>query len=420
MIPSVSRRRFLFLASLASASGLLAACSQAAAPTPTTAPVAAQPTTPPAAAPTAPAAAKPTTAAAPAGAAPAGAAAPTTAPTVTGSAPPPVAKPGQAVPKDDPRIATLYEAAKKEGKVSWWDQHEQSVAQKFIDAFQKQFPGVNVEFFEGTQDVLKARSIQEARAGKVSFDFTDTGQNYTDFKSVGIVDNNTNFSDLLALAGVDPTFIVDGTYSPEFTVVGAAYNTDQVKEEELPKDWEGFTNPKWKGQLAVEARLRPFVYGTQFLGGQDAVVDLLKRLKENNPRPTDGDTKSQGLLVAGEFPVLVGAYLQRIIMMNNKPWGFVPLKEVFSTVPRQGYVVPATAPHPNAGKLYMWWFMGPEGQALTDAERFKGNPAPGTGTGPSKWLEDHKMTVQFAPIEYDLNYDKYLRVYLDALGLPVT
>jgi hypothetical protein len=68
----------------------------------------------------------------------------------------------------------------------------------------------------------------------------------------------------------------------------------------------------------------------------------------------------------------------------------------------------------------MWWFMGPEGQALTDTERFKGNPAPGTGSGPSKWLEEHHMTVRFAPIEYDLNYDKYLRKYLEALGLPVT
>ncbi len=30
------------------------------------------------------------------------------------------------------------------------------------------------------------------------------------------------------------------------------------------------------------------------------------------------------------------------------------------------------------------------------------------------------MAVRFAPIEYDLNYDKYLRKYLEALGLPVT
>src|SRR5207302_8778524 len=177
---------------------------------------------------------KPTTP--PAAAAATAAPKPTTAPVVLAtSVPPPLAKPGVAVPKDHPTIAALYDAAKKEGKVSWWDQHDQAVAQKFIDAFQKQFPGVSVEFFEGTQDVLKARSIQEARAGKVSFDFIDTGQNWTDYGVNKIVDSSTDFKDLLALAGVDPTFIVDGTYSPEFTVVGSAYNTDLVQEEELPK-----------------------------------------------------------------------------------------------------------------------------------------------------------------------------------------
>jgi len=349
------------------------------------------------------------------------AAAPTTAPVVVPTAvPPPAAKPGQAVPKDHPAIAALYDAAKKEGKVSWWDQHDQLVAQKFVDAFQKQFPGVTVEFFEGTQDVLKARSIQEARAGHVSFDFIDTGQNWLSYQDANIVDAKTDFTDVLTMAGVDKTFIVEGTYSPEYVVYGSAYNTELVKVEELPDNLDGFSDPKWKDQLAIEARLRPYVYGTPFLGGEDQVVEMLQRLKDNNPRPTDGDTKSQGLLVAGEFPVLIGAYLQRLIMMKNKPWGFVPFKEVWSSVPRQGYIVPNGAPHPNAGKLYMWWFMGPEGQALTDTERFKGNPAPGTGTGPSKWLEEHHMSVRFSPIEYDLNYDKYLRKYLEALGLPVT
>jgi iron(III) transport system substrate-binding protein len=407
-----SRRRFLELLGLASGAGLLAACAQPTpAPSPTTPPAAAaKPTSPPAA----PA---PTTAptAAPKPAAPAATTAPVAAPT-----PPPLAKPGVAVPKDSPNIASLYDAAKKEGVVSWWDQHESSVAEKFSTAFKQAFPAVDVEFFEGTQDVLRARSIQEARAGKVTFDFIDTGQNWLPYKDATIVTDKTEFTDLLVSAGVDKQFIVDGTYSPEFNVYGSAYNTDLVKEADLPDTLDGFSDPKWKGQLAIEARLRPYVYGTPFLGGEDKVAEMLGRLKANNPRPTDGDTKSQGLLVAGEFPVLIGAYLQRYIMMKDKPWGFVPFKEVWSNVPRQGYIVPNGAPHPNAGNLFMWWFMSPEGQKLTDELRFKGNPAPGTGTGPAKFLEERKMTVKFAPIEFDLNYDKYLRKYLDALGLPVT
>jgi iron(III) transport system substrate-binding protein len=399
----------LYLVGAFSGGGLLAACSQASPPSPT-----AVPTTAPAAKPTAP----------PATQAPAAQAAPVAAPTVAPAAapttaPPPAPKIGQAVPKDHPTIAALYDNAKKEGKLSWWDQHEQDIAQQFIDAFRTQFPGVDVEYFEGTQDVVQARAVQEARAGHVSFDFMDTGQNWGTFADVGIVDDKTDFTDLLTLAGIDKQFIVNGTYSPEFNVYGCSYNTDMVKAEELPTTWDGFLEPKWKGQLAVETRLRPFVYGTPFLGGEDGVVAMLQKLQANDVRPTDGDTKSQTLLVGGEFPILIGAYLQRLINMQGKPWGFVPLDTVFSNEPGPGYMVPNGAPHPNAGKLFLWWFMSPEGMGLTDKLRFKGNPAPGTGTGPSKYLQDHHQTVKFAPREYEDNYSMYMKKYQAALGLPV-
>jgi iron(III) transport system substrate-binding protein len=391
---TTTRRRFLGVFVLTTAGGVLAACSQGAS-------VASPPTTAPA----------PTTASlAP------------TAPTTASLAPTAttVARTGQAVPNDHPTIAALYEAAKKEGKLSWWDAHDQAQVQKFAAAFNKHFPNIEVEYLQAPTDVTRTRAVQEARAGRVSFDLVNTGENWPAYKDAGIVDAKTDFTNLLLLAGVDAQFIIEGTCAPEFNVYGSAYNTNLVKAEDLPDHLDGFSDPKWKGQLAIEARLRPYVYGTSFLGGEDKVVDMLRRLKANNPRPTDGDIKSQTLLIAGEFPVLIGAYLQRYISMKGKPWGFVPFKEVWSNSPRQGYVVPNGAPHPNAGKLFMWWLVGPEGQALTDKERFKGNPAPGTGTGPSKWLEEHRMGVRFAPIEYDLNYDKYLRKYLEALGLPVT
>jgi iron(III) transport system substrate-binding protein len=407
MTALTSRRRFLYLVGIFSGGGLLAACSQASPPSPTAAP-----TTAPAAKPTAPAATQ-APAAAPT-------AAPTAAPAVVATAvPPPATRVGQAVPKDHPTIAALYDAAKKEGKLSWWDQHEQDIAQQFIDAFHTQFPDVGVDYFEGTQDVVQTRAVQEARAGHVSFDFMDTGQNWASFADAGIVDDKTDFTDILTLAGIDKQFIVNGTYSPEFNVYGCSYNTEMVKVEELPTTWDGFLDSKWKSQLAVETRLRPFVYGTPFFGGEDAVVAYLQKLQANDIRPTDGDTKSQTLLVGGEFPILIGAYLQRLINMQGKPWGFVPLDTVFSNEPGPGYMVPKGAPHPNAGKLYMWWFMSPDGIALTDKLRFKGNPAPGTGTGPSKYLEEHHQIVKFAPREYEDNYDTYMKKYQGALGLPV-
>jgi ABC-type Fe3+ transport system substrate-binding protein len=157
------------------------------------------------------------------------------------------------------------------------------------------------------------------------------------------------------------------------------------------------------------------------MGGEEAVVEYMKKLKEQNPRMVMGNTATDTLLVAGEFPIAIGTYLQNLVKFKpkNLPWDFVPLEEVYTNQPGPGYTVHAQAPHPNAGRLFMYWFVGPEGTKMVDQERFKGNPLPGSGSGPSKILEENKMTLKISPLEYELNYKKYEAKYLEALGLPV-
>jgi iron(III) transport system substrate-binding protein len=386
---------------------LLAACGQQT-PAPATQTVVDK-AAPPTAAPP-----KPTAAAAAPTTAPAPAAAPTVAPAAPTTAPKPAAA---ATGKDSPVIQQLYEAAKKEGKVVWWDQHAQDVAEQYIVEFKKLFPGIDVEYFEATQDVLLTRTVAEARAGRVAYDVQDSGQNYPSYKELGLITDNTQ---IFQIAGADPSNIVEGTCNPEWNVYGCSYNTDVIKESELPRNWAGWLEPKWKGQIAIETRLRPFVYGTPFMGGEEKVTEYLSKLKANDPIHTSGDTKSQTLVAAGEYPVLIGAYLQRLVNMKGKPWGFVPLEEVYSNAPGPGYSVPEKAAHPNAGRVFLYFLNSPEGVALIDRLRFKGNPLPGTGTGPSKFLEERKMTLKVAPPEIELEYSKFERKYAAALGLPVT
>ncbi|MFN0073652.1 MAG: ABC transporter substrate-binding protein [Chloroflexota bacterium] len=382
-----NRRQFLRIMALGSGSALLAACSQS--PTPSVAPTAAP--------------AKPTTApAAPAQQAPAVPAA--------GSA---TSAPAAAAFSVD----ALYDAAKKEGKVVWWDQHEARVAQKFIDGFKAKYPGVDVEYFEASLDELRPRAVAEARADRISLDVIDTGQNFIPYKEAGLTSDNT---DVIEAAGIPRAEIYEGTYSPEWTVYIASYNPNLVKAEEAPTSWDALLDPKWKGKLALETRLRPFVYGTPFMGGEDKVAEYLGKLKEQNPRFTKGNTDTDTLLVAGEFSIAIGTYLHNYqkFKARNQPWDFAPIAEVYSNVPGPGYTVPSKAPHKNAGRLFLHWFVGPEGVKIMDAERFKGNPQPGTGTGQSKLLQEKNMTVKLSPIEYELNYSKYESRYLGALGLP--
>ena len=342
------------------------------------------------------------------------AAAPTTAPAAAAVAPKPAAA---ATGVNSPLIQGLYAEAKKEAKLVWWDQHAQDVAEQYIVEFKKMFPGIDVEYFEATQDVLLTRTVAEARAGRVAYDVQDSGQNFPSYKELGLITDNTN---IFQAAGADPINIVDGTCNPEWNVYGCSYNTDLYKESDLPRTWAGWLEPKWKGNVAIETRLRPFVYGTPFMGGEEKVTEYLSKLKENNPIHTSGDTKSQTLVAAGEYPVLIGAYLQRLVNMVGKPWGFVPMDEVYSNAPGPGYSVPEKAAHPNAGRVFLYFLNSPEGVALIDKLRFKGNPLPAANTGPSKYLEERKMTVRVAPAEIELEYSKYERKYAAALGLPVT
>ncbi|HEX3246590.1 MAG TPA: extracellular solute-binding protein [Chloroflexota bacterium] len=314
-------------------------------------------------------------------------------------------------------IDQVYEAAKKEGKLVWWDQHTLEVSQRYIETFKKKYPGVDVEYFNQTADELKTKAVAEARAGRISFDVIDSGNNYAAYKEAGIFADN---SDVILAAGVAPGDIFEGTYSPEYTVNGIAFNPTLVKAEDLPKTWDGFLDPVWKGKLAIETRFRSFVYGTAFMGGEEKVVEYLSKMKEQNPRLTKGDAESNTLLVAGEYPILVGAYLHNSVKYEPKgqPWGFAPLSEVYVGPQGPGYTVPEKAPHRQAGRLFLHWFVGPEGIALMDELRFKGNPAPGSGTGPSKYLEARNMVPRTATLEYEINYPKYEKRYGVALGLP--
>ncbi len=228
-------------------------------------------------------------------------------------------------------VEQWYQGAKKEGKVVWWDAWDKDIAEKTAAAFMKEYPGVTLEAFLGTDDDTKLRALAEGRSGRVTFDVIVTSSgNYFDYKKAGLVTDN---SDVLDAIGVPKDLRYEGTYDPTYFVYGAAYNPNLVKASELPRTWEGFLDPKWKGKLAVESRLKLFVFATPFWGGEEKVIAYLKRLRSQDPRFVKGDIAANKLLVAGEFPVLLPAYLTNYprYVPQGAPWGYVPLEEVYAT-----------------------------------------------------------------------------------------
>ena len=55
------------------------------------------------------------------------------------------------------------------------------------------------------------------------------------------------------------------------------YNTDEVKESELPDTIAGYTDPRWKGKLGLaptNASFQAFVTALRLSAGEDAARDL--------------------------------------------------------------------------------------------------------------------------------------------------
>jgi iron(III) transport system substrate-binding protein len=262
---------------------------------------------------------------------------------------------------------------------------------------------------------LLARARAEARGNRVTFDLIDVGSQWPDYKKLGLLGNE---SDVLNAAGLPPETHRGGMLVDDLNVTGAAYNSNVLKPEDLPKTWDDFLDPKWKGKFGLEERLRPFVYFTPFWG-EEKVVAYLEKLKTQNPRIERGDTRNATLMLAGEIQFYIGAALGTITEMEGKPWAFMPLDEVVSVDQVGGFTIPPQAKHPNAAKLYLWWYANPkEGGVLRDKLRFRSDPRPGSGTGVSKYLEERHMKLLMAPEKWDLDQEEWTSKYAKVLGLP--
>jgi len=311
-------------------------------------------------------------------------------------------------------VAKLYEEAKKEGSFTWYAQTDEKIVNQFAESFAKSYPGVKIEYLQ-LNDATQ-RLIAENRANQLSIDLFKPTLDFDTFKKEGLV---ADMSDVLLAAGVKKEQIYEGMHQDEFLVSGVAYNPDKVKGADIPKKWDDLLDPKFKGRISIDDRLRPFVNATSFWG-EAKVIDFLTKLKAQNVKARSGESATTALMFAGETDLVIGSFLGSLNENKGKPWAFAPLDEVYSIIAINGWTVPPKAKRQNAAKLFLYWYeSNPDAIALRDTLRFRGDPRPGTGTGPSKYLEQNKIAVKIAPIEYDLNFRSYQVKYLQALGLPV-
>jgi iron(III) transport system substrate-binding protein len=142
------------------------------------------------------------------------------------------------------------------------------------------------------------------------------------------------------------------------------FNTGKIKRDELPASYDGFTSPKWKGRLALEATDADWMYGVISDAGEAQGIDLFRRLAALRPEMRKGHVLVAQLVAAGELTVCLTVYSGNADSIKSKG-GPIDWAVVEPLVGRpQALAVAKNAPHPHAALLFVDFVLSPEGQKL--------------------------------------------------------
>src|ERR1051325_1893088 len=250
------------------------------------------------------------------------------------------------------RQKMLIEGAKKEGKISWYttlivDQ----VVRPVKEAFEKEYPFVQVEYFRGNSERLVQKMFAEYQGKRYEADIVDgtvtaplvkKGGYLQRFYSPYLAEYPAELKDPQGYWGVSNVY---------YFALG--YNTRMVKSNELPKTYDDLLNPRWKGQMMWSTSRgsgAPMFIGNILITmGQEKGKAYLQRLKAQNvAKSTASARQILDLVIAGEYPIAIQIFNHHAYISKSAgaPTDWQPLEPVTATINNIGLAL--NAPHPHA------------------------------------------------------------------------
>jgi iron(III) transport system substrate-binding protein len=262
----------------------------------------------------------------------------------------------------------LIAAAQKEGEVIWYTtQIVNQFGRPAMDAFQKRY-GIRVNFVRADSVELAARLLSEARAGRLQADVFD----------------GTATAPALKRGGVAAKWVPDRAREwpreyrdPEGYWVATnifvhtpAYNTDLVPKGSEPRTWQDLLDPKWKGKMAwvthaTSSGAPGFVGVVLAELGEAAGKDYLRALARQDIIGLGGSARTLvDQSIAGEYPLVLQIFNHQPVISARRgaPIDWIAMNPSMVDISVAGVI--QNAPHPNAGRLLVDFFVSDEGQKL--------------------------------------------------------
>lgn len=259
----------------------------------------------------------------------------------------------------------LYEAAQREGELTWYTGQLQAQPSEAIGrAFTERYPGVRCNVVRTTSQVAFQRLSQDARARVAQCDvFSSTDySHFTFLKREGrlMAYKPENAAGMVKAArdAADPDGHFQVTYLALYLL---ARRTDRLTEAEAPKSWRELTDPKWRDKLAVGHPGFSGAIGNWAIMMRKAYGERFFRDLERN-RPQIGRSAGDPIttLNAGERVVGIGIPSAATLFSISRG---NPLSMIYPTDGTLMVAAPSAAignaPKPNAARLFMEFMTSP-------------------------------------------------------------
>ena len=263
------------------------------------------------------------------------------------------------------RDQRLVAQARREGRLVLYTSLAPTESAPVAAAFEKKY-GVKVELWRALSDKVVQRAVTEARARRFSVDVVETNG-----PEMEMLARERLLGEFYSphLADLPPALIPPHRqwFPDRVNFYGVGYNTRTVQRAQIPASYEGFTDPRWKGRIGIEATDAEWMATLIKTWGTAKGMDYFRRLAAMKPAVREGHVLLATLVAAGEVPVGLTMYASNIEALKRKgaPIDFVPVQPAVARP--QGIAVARQAPHPNAALLFADFVLSPEGQTLFES-----------------------------------------------------
>jgi iron(III) transport system substrate-binding protein len=261
--------------------------------------------------------------------------------------------------------AKVIAAAKNEGKAVVYGSLETESADAIFKVF-RQKTGIELDYWRASSTKAMDRALSEYRAGRPLFDAVLTNDNPMQImlKEGIFAKYDSPSAKEFTKESIDPEL------GPRYrnVVIGILYNKSMIKPADAPKSLEDLLKPQFRGKIVMpdptqHTTTAQWLASLEKLLGKDKADKYIRDLAAMKPIFVESLLPAAERVASGETPLGI-AYVKYVHTFAERgaPIDYVRLGKMMG----DGHYVTLgnKAPHPNAGKAFIDFFLGPESMAM--------------------------------------------------------